>query len=310
MYNPPPGPPPNRPATPSEPPPYHDWQAIPDTARLPPPPSISHDYSPTANATKDESDRAAIWCRQYPLWTARLLTPDQLQAIRSQNFVPVNPPSYIGDLISNVSTAGTWKCRTSSSCPDSLLQTTLPIYSALSDSPLITKRSKTIYFEAKILGMGRSHHYLHHKRQDEIDSGVAIGFFAPPYPSFRLPGWQRGSLAVHSDDGRRYVADTHGGIDFTEPFKPGQTLGLGMTFQIPDKPPAYGEQGHSLDVEVFFTRDGKRVGGWDLHEERDELDQDVRGLEGECDLFPAIGVFGGCDLEVRFHERDWMYRPK
>ena len=38
-------------------------------------------------------------------------------------------------------------------------------------------------------------------------SGAALGFVAPPYPPFRLPGWQRGSLAVHSDDGRRYVAN-------------------------------------------------------------------------------------------------------
>ena len=305
MYN----PPSNKTVGPSEPPPYHDWQAVPDTTRLPPPPSISYDYSPTANATKDESDRAAAWCRHNPLWTGRRLTSEQLGAIGSQNFLLVNPPSYIGELTSNTPTAGTWKCRTSSSCPDSLLQTTLPIYSALSDSPLITEHSKIIYFEVKILELGRSSHLFHHKRQDEADSGIAIGFFAPPYPSFRLPGWQRGSLAVHSDDGRRYVVDTHGGIDFTEPFKPGQTVGLGMIFRIPDKPPTYGEQDRSLDVEVFFTRDGERVGGWDLHEERDQLDEDVKGLEGECDLFPAIGVFGSCDLEIRFHERDWMYRP-
>ena len=309
MYNPPQGPPPSKSAAPNEATPYHDWQAIPDISRLPPPPSISHDYSPAANATKDESDRAATWCRHNPLWTARRLTPEQRQAIRSRNFVPVKPPSFLGDLISDTSTVGSWKCRTASSCPDSLLHTGLPIYSALSDSPR-TADANTIYFEVKIVGIGRSHHHFLHKRQDEADSGLAIGFFAPPYPSFRLPGWQRGSLAVHSDDGRRYVADTHGGVDFTEPFKPGQTVGLGMTFRIPEKPPAYGEQAHLFDVEVFFTRDGKRIGEWDLHEERDELDEDVTGLEGECDLFPAVGVFGCCDFEVRFQERDWMYRPK
>jgi hypothetical protein len=184
------------------------------------------------------------------------------------------------------------------------------MYSALSDSPLVTERQKTIYFEVKILGLGHTSHYFKQGRQSQIDAGIALGFFAPPYPTFRLPGWQRGSLGVHSDDGRRYVADTHGGIDFTDPFRLGETVGLGMTFRIPEKPPAYGEKGHPLDIEVFFTRNGKKVDGWDLHEERDRLDQDVQGLEGECDLFPAVGVFGGCDFEVRLQERDWLYHPK
>lgn len=174
----------------------------------------------------------------------------------------------------------------------------------------MTEVPKTIYFEIKILGLGHTSHYFKQGRQSDIDSGVAIGFFAPPYPTFRLPGWQRGSLGVHSDDGRRYVADTHGGIDFTDPFGVGDTVGLGMTFRYPEKPPEYGQAGHQLDVNVFFTRNGKKVDGWDLHEERDRLDQDVSGLEGECDLFPAVGVFGGCDFEIKFHDRDLLYHPK
>jgi hypothetical protein len=189
---------------------------------------------------------------------------------------------------------------------------------------MVTERTKIIYFEVKIIGIGveglfekkpEKKHGLfskmkHHELEPQNEeAGVAVGFFAPPYPSFRLPGWQRGSLGVHSDDGRRYVNNTHGGIDFTRPFQSGETVGIGMTFRIPRNPPAYGIQGNLLDVNVFFTRNGKKAGEWDLHEEQDQLDQGVQGLEGEYDIFPAVGVFGGCDFEIVFKERDWLYTP-
>jgi hypothetical protein len=247
-----------------------------------------------------------------------------MHAIRNQNQTLVRAPTYIGDLLQDFPAPGKWKCRTAGRCPDSLIQTALPIYSAPADSPLVTEQTKTIYFEVKIVGIGvqglvasrpeKKHglfsklkHYEPEPRNE--DAGIAIGFFAPPYPSFRLPGWQRGSLGVHSDDGRRYVNDTHGGMDFTTPFQSGETVGIGMTFQIPLNPPAYGVQGNLLDVNVFFTRNGKKTGEWDLHEEQDQLDQGVQGLEGEYDIFPAVGVFGGCDFEIVFKENDWLYHP-
>jgi hypothetical protein len=247
---------------------------------------------------------------------------EQLQAVHTQNHTLVKAESYVGDLLQHNPSPGVWKCRTWAGCQDSLIQTALPVYSAPADSPMITERTKTIYFEVKILGIGRQGpppaqkhggflSKLKHREPEPQtdDAGIAIGFFAPPYPSFRLPGWQRGSLGVHSDDGRRYVNDTHGGLDFTQPFLAGQTVGIGMTFSIPKNPPAYGVQGHLLDVDVFFTRDGKLQGHWDLHEEQDQDDQGVQGLEGEYDLFPAVGVFGGCDFEIRMQEKDWLYTP-
>lgn len=117
---------------------------------------------------------------------------------------------------------------------------------------------------------------------------------------------------MHSDDGHRYVNNNQGGLDFTTPFKVGETVGVGMSFSIPSKPPGYGEAMTKLDVEAFFTREGKKVGGWDLYEERD-IEGDlmgVGGLEGGCDLFPAIGVFGATEVEVRFRPGEWLYRPK
>ena len=66
------------------------------------------------------------------------------------------------------------------------------------------------------------------------ESGIAVGFCAKPYPGWRLPGWERASLGVHGDDGRRFVNDTWGGKDFTTEFRPGESVGIGMIFDTPN----------------------------------------------------------------------------
>lgn len=310
-YAPPQGPPPSKQNQQQEqPPPYHDWTVIPDTALLPPPPTLSYDSSPTANASLKDGDRAYAWCKANPLWASRPLTPAQYAAVQNGQLNLMRPPErgFIGDLLPQ-RTPGHWKGRTHANCRDSCILTMLPVYSALHDNPLNSRRPKTIYFELKVLGIGRE---SRSRSFEEADAGIAIGFAAPPYPTWRMPGWQRGSLAVHGDDGRRYVNDTFGGTDFTSAFQSGETVGIGMRFGVPSKPPGYSQQGApTLDIEVFFTRNGKNIGGWDLHEQLDErIEGGTIGLEGECDIFAAVGVFGGVDFEVFFGERDWLYRPE
>lgn len=138
-----------------------------------------------------------------------------------------------------------------------------------------------------------------------VESGVALGFVAPPYPSWRLPGWHRGSLGVHSDDGRRYVDNSFGGVDFVPPFKTGDVLGIGMTF----KPPVHGDRITSR-CSVFLTRNGQRENGWDLHEEQPAGQDagDISGLEGDHDLLAAVGVFGSVEFECVFAREGWMFK--
>lgn len=118
---------------------------------------------------------------------------------------------------------------------------------------------------------------------------------------------------MHGDDGRKYINDSFGGKDFTSPFKEGQRIGIGMTFSVSDSPPEYGAaQGdnNSMKVEVFLTRDGRRDAQWDLHEQLDATDDGgVDGLEGQYDLFGAIGVFGGVEFEAFFDNQDWLWKP-
>lgn len=183
-------------------------------------------------------------------------------------------------------------------CKDTIFLSDIPLYTATTGTP------RTIYFEVKVISIGVERSF---RRNNNEDAALAIGLVAPPYPSWRQPGWHRGSLGVHSDDGRRYVDDPYGGQDFTKPFKKGDVLGLGMLFS----PPEYAKAVTKNKVEVFFTRNGKRDGGWDLDEERDK-EQDggnVFGLQGERDLLAAVGVFGAVEFEAKFRREEWLFEP-
>ena len=124
-----------------------------------------------------------------------------------------------------------------------------------------------------------------------------------------MPGWERGSFAVHSDDGHRYVNDNEGGKDFTTPIRAGETVGLGVTYSIQE---TSNQQypGVGLKGEVFFTRNGQKAGSWNIHEELDEEDRlGVFGIDGTYDLFAAVGIFGRVSLDVLFNSRDWLWMP-
>ncbi|KAL9620457.1 MAG: hypothetical protein Q9160_005042 [Pyrenula sp. 1 TL-2023] len=308
-FTPPPGPPPGRkdqkqasdaapigsyPEPPSDnPPPYHDWTVVPDTALLPPPPSIRHDFSTTGNAPRELADQAHEWCDARPLFTPSRPHEHLYNSVQRGGIDIVKPPEFSGD-ISKVK-EGKWKGRSKIASTDSIILSQLPLYFAAQDSPMYTERPRTAYFEVKILQIGQT--------RDGDQAALALGFCAQPYPSWRLPGWERGSLGVHGDDGRRYVNDSWGGQDFTSPFKAGETVGIGITFTIPQAKTDSLKSASS----VFFTRNGQRVGVWDLNEQLDAVSGDVEGLEGDYDLYAGIGTFGQVEFEAAFAPERWLY---
>jgi len=311
-YAPPPGPPPSHkepgvtppPPDYTETPPYHDWTVIPDNSLLPPPPSLGHERGSAGNADAMDADRAHDWCRVNPLVLPHHPTDAQFAAVENGDIRLMKPREYKSDLL--MPRTGLWKVSTRAGAKDACLLTASPLYFASADSPTRTKRTKTIYFEVDVESFG------HGNNGDECS--IAIGYCAMPYPSWRMPGWERGSLAVHSDDGRRYVNDPWGGQDFTSPIHAGDTIGLGMSFAIPDGPPEYGADQHTLaltKVEVFFTRNGNKEGGWNLHEELDKSkDLGVEGLDGLLDIYGAVGIFGGANFNVKFKRDEWLWRPR
>ncbi|KZF22098.1 hypothetical protein L228DRAFT_239112 [Xylona heveae TC161] len=240
--------------------------------------------------------------------------------------------------------SGTWRGKTTASCEDATLLSDLPLYASTLDSPLFTEGSKTIYYEARFLGP--SSQSSQQEQQGDPEYALALGFVAQPYPSFRLPGWHRGSLAIHGDDGRRYVNDMWGGKDFTRPFAAGDVLGIGMTFELrlqdgqdpsSQNPSSIGQDindhaadettqsstsasasaarrrnsaGVGVNAKVFFTRNGRLDGSWDLHEEIDSKKDlsGTAGLDGGFDIFAAVGVYGGVEFEVDFNPATWVWK--
>ncbi|KAI0409990.1 hypothetical protein F4802DRAFT_9828 [Xylaria palmicola] len=305
-FAPPPGPPPSHDyAPPSGPPPSgeketkkHDWEtAVPDTSLLPPPPSFFSGFerSPANNATEEEAEAGEQWCREFPLFHSLQLDPAALSAMESGNINIIAPPSYRGTLARQA--VGVWHGQSHAKAADTCLATYPPLYNASTHSPLATGRRKLIYYEVRILADAR--------RGDGDEVTLALGFAAPPYPPFRLPGWHRASLGVHGDDGHRYVNDRWGGKAFTQPFRAGETLGLGMEL-APGSP---GGGGGGIAVDVFLTRDGYEHGRWNLHEETDqEQDLPVTGLEGFHDLCAAVGVFDRVGFEVVFVPERWLWK--
>ncbi|KAI0127067.1 SPRY domain-containing protein [Xylariales sp. AK1849] len=296
-YAPPLGPPPARDyAPPSGPPPSHEqpkkqaWEeAVPDTSLLPPPPNYfgSFERSSANNATEAEADNGERWCGEHKLFSPIRLDQQALQAIQVGNINLFTPPHFKG-AVAQVGT-GVWKGHSRPDASDTCIASYPPLYNVAAHSPLATQRKKTVYYEVNIL------------KDSAHEVVLALGFSAPPYPAFRLPGWHRGSLAVHGDDGSKFINDRWGGRAFTTPFKRGETVGIGM-----DLSPG---PGGGIFVEVFFTRDGREVGRWDLHEETDRIqDKPVTGLEGFHDLCASIGVYSKVSFEIVFDPSRWKWK--
>ncbi|KAI0853497.1 hypothetical protein F5Y00DRAFT_224822 [Daldinia vernicosa] len=279
----------------------HDWQtAVPDTSLLPPPPNFfsGYDRSPANNATEDECEAGESWCASYPLYSPMPLSPPAESAALTGTIALYAPPTFTssGGTLTPVR-PGVWSVSSPRHGRDTCLATYPPLYHAAAHSPLVTttgsRKKKTAYYEVRVLERGT--------RSGKDEVSLALGFVAPPYPGFRLPGWHRGSLGVHGDDGHRYINDRWGGKEFTTPFRRGETVGLGMDFC------QRGDGG--ISVEVFLTRDGVERGRWNLHEETDrETDLPVTGLEGYHDLCAAVGAFDKVAFEVVFAPELWRWR--
>ncbi|GIC93320.1 uncharacterized protein Aud_009805 [Aspergillus udagawae] len=286
------------------PPPYHNWQElVPDTATLPPPPVTGYFCSNAGNASSDDAERAHEFCDRVPLHPPAKPSAAVYDCVQRYDLRPVQPNEFLGSL--TVAYPGRWKGSTTNGNGDCIITTSLPLYFPVNDSPYVTEKSKTIYFEVKLLGLR-----VGPGTGAADSSGFSIGFVAQPYPTWRSPGWERGSLAVFSDDGCRFVNDSWGGKQFTDTFNVNDTVGLGIVLRLPEHLNGASRTGcKRLQVDVFFTRNGQIEGGWNLHEEVDEEAGGVEGLEGDYDLYGAIGLFGGVDFEVCFHPAGWLWKP-
>lgn len=160
----------------------------------------------------------------------------------------------------------------------------------------------------------------HYYEVEIIDAGekcyIALGLARRDYPKNRHPGWSRGSVAYHADDGKLFQGSGVGDVFGPRCFK-GDVMGCGIMFprdfilqsevDREDPEPALNvqnllylneeeeeeeevEQGHQLTrVTVFFTRNGKLMG-------RREMVLPPGGL------YPTVGMLScGEKVKVDLH---------
>ncbi|KAK9493519.1 concanavalin A-like lectin/glucanase domain-containing protein [Lipomyces doorenjongii] len=128
----------------------------------------------------------------------------------------------------------------------------------------VPKQNDVYYWEAK----------LYDKPEQTL---VSIGMCTKPYPTFRLPGYHKFSVAYNSLGERRNNMPFHG-IPYGPPLQQGDVVGVGFR-------PRTGT--------IFFTRNGKK------------LDDAAHGMK--FNLFPTIGSNGPCTVHVNFGQAGFVF---
>ncbi|KAK8847517.1 hypothetical protein IAR55_005375 [Kwoniella newhampshirensis] len=108
---------------------------------------------------------------------------------------------------------------------------------------------------------------------------VAIGLATKPYPSFRLPGWNKHSIAYFASDGFKSHNYPFTGSSYGPPLAEGDVLGVGYR-------PRTGT--------VFFTRNGRK------------MDDAYTGLQ-QLNLFPTVGANGPCTIHVNLGQSGFVF---
>lgn len=107
---------------------------------------------------------------------------------------------------------------------------------------------------------------------------VSVGVSTKPYPTWRLPGWNRYSIGYFSNNGCKYFSSPFTGKPYGIPFNHGDIVGVGYRHRT---------------GTVFFTRNGRR------------LEDAYTGLR--WNLFPTIGANGPCQIHVNLGQSGFVF---
>ncbi|KAI8970616.1 concanavalin A-like lectin/glucanase domain-containing protein [Pilobolus umbonatus] len=196
-------------------------------------------------------ERARIWQNQYPPDSIQTdITPPQFQSIQEKG---VSAFEFEGEPDADVYVAGRTEIQFMHG--ESSIQTNLPL----------PRHQEVYYWEAKMY--------------DKPDSTmVSVGVATKPYPTWRLPGWNRYSIGYFSTDGHKYFASPFNGKSYGTPFRHGDVVGVGYRHRT---------------GTIFFTVNGRR------------LEDAYTGLR--WNLFPTIGANGPCQIHVNLGQSGFVF---
>ncbi|KAG0179733.1 Rsp5p-dependent ubiquitination, sorting of cargo proteins at the multivesicular body [Apophysomyces sp. BC1021] len=196
-------------------------------------------------------ERAKAWQEQYP--------PDSIRTdITSPQYIAIQEKGVSAfEFVWEPETTCFVAARTEIQFMDGecCVQTNLPL----------PKTQEVYYWEAKMFEKPES-------------TTVAVGLATKPYPSWRLPGWNRCSVGYFSNDGCRYFSSPFRNKSYGLMFNHGDVIGVGYR-------PHTGT--------VFFTRNGRK------------LEDAYRGLRRN--FFPTIGANGPCQVHVNLGQSGFVF---
>lgn len=128
----------------------------------------------------------------------------------------------------------------------------------------VPKQNDVYYWEAKVF-----------EKPESTD--VSIGLSTKPYPTFRMPGYHRYSVA-YDTEGLRRLNQPFSAPHYGPKLQQGDVVGVGYR-------PRTGT--------IFFTRNGKK------------LEDALHGMR--MNLFPSVGADGPCTVLVNFGRAGFVY---
>ncbi|KAF9358256.1 Rsp5p-dependent ubiquitination, sorting of cargo proteins at the multivesicular body [Mortierella sp. NVP85] len=130
----------------------------------------------------------------------------------------------------------------------------------------LPKQQEVYYWEVKMF-------------EKSPNTTISIGVSTKPFPTTRLPGWNRFSVGYFSNNGQKYCNSPWSGTPFGPTFFEGDVVGCGY---------------RPRNGTVFFTRNGRRI------------DDAYTGF-GRTNLFPTVGATGPCVLHVNFGQSGFVF---
>ncbi|KAL1936642.1 hypothetical protein VTP01DRAFT_776 [Rhizomucor pusillus] len=138
---------------------------------------------------------------------------------------------------------------------ESCVQTNLPL----------PRNQEVYYWEAKMFDLPRT-------------TTVSVGVATKPYPSWRLPGWNRYSIGYFSNNGCKHFSSPFHGKPYGLTYTHGDVIGVGYRHRT---------------GTIFFTRNGRK------------LEDAYTGLR--WNLFPTIGANGPCEIHVNLGQMGFVF---
>ncbi|KAI8641112.1 concanavalin A-like lectin/glucanase domain-containing protein [Parasitella parasitica] len=215
------------------------------------PSDSEQDISNLSEDARLSYERAKTWQEHYPPNSVPTdITPPQLVSIQEKG---VSAFEFGWEPEANCFVAGRTEIQFMEG--ENCVQTNLPL----------PRNQEVYYWEAKMFD----------KPETTL---VSVGIATKPFPSWRLPGWNRFSIGYFSNNGSKCFSSPFNYKPYGLPYKHGDVIGVGYRHRT---------------GSIFFTRNGRK------------MEEACAGLS--WNIFPTIGANGPCQIHVNLGQAGFVF---